>query len=232
MRILIISDVHGNWNALRAVLREPHDAVMFLGDAVHFGPQPHECVEALRRHATWSVCGNHDHGVAFNVDCRAYGTWKAWDDATLEATRERLTPDDLAYLRRMPVIQQVAVDQTTFCLVHAAPTDPLYRYLPPDAPDDELIQELALADADILLVGHTHVPMKRQFRRRTVVNPGSVGLPRIGSGAQYAVWEDGEITLGTVPYDVSAFVAQLQTLRLPAGVLASLAAALEGRSNP
>jgi putative phosphoesterase len=230
MRILIISDVHGNWDALRAVLGVPHDAIMFLGDAVHFGPQPHECIQALRERATWSVCGNHDHGAAFDVDCRAFGAWQSWDEATRAYTAEQLTADDLGHLRRLPIIQKVAVDETTFSLVHAAPTDPLYRYLPPEAPDDELIPELTLADADIMLVGHTHVPMKRQLRQRVIVNPGSVGLPRLGSGAQYAVWEDGEISLRSVSYDVSATVAQLRMLRLPADVFAGLAAVLEGKA--
>jgi putative phosphoesterase len=229
MRILIISDVHGNWEALRAVLQEPHDKVIFLGDAVHFGPQPHECVEALREHATWAVCGNHDHGASFDVDCRAYGNWKAWDDATLRYTSEMLTADDLAFLKARPIIQRVTVGDTSLCLVHAAATDPLYHYVSPDAPEAELAQELALADADVMLVGHSHVPMKRHTGRRMIVNPGSVGLPRAGAGAQYAIWNDGEITLRSIPYDVPAVVEQLRALRLPDQVFAPLIAVLEGR---
>lgn len=228
MRILITSDVHGNWEALRAVLEEPHDALLFLGDAVHFGPQPHECVEALRARASWSVCGNHDHGAAFGVECRAYGSWKAWDDATLQHTREMLTADDLAYLRSRPIIQQARIGGARFCLVHAAPTDPLYRYLPPDAPADDLREELALADADVLLVGHTHVQMTRHLDDRMMLNPGSVGMPRGGSGAHYAVWDDGEVTLRSVAYDVPAVIAQLRSLRPPEDVLTDIAAALGG----
>jgi putative phosphoesterase len=232
MRILIISDVHGNWEALQAVLQEPHDALIFLGDAVHFGPRPHECAEALRGQATWSVRGNHDHGAAFTVDCRAYGNWKSWDDATLPYTREMLTTDDIAHLRTRPVIQRMTVGDTRFCLVHAAATDPLYHYLAPDAPEDELAQEISLADADVLLVGHSHVPMKRHVRQATIVNPGSVGLPRAGSGAQFAMWDDGEITLRCVRYDVPVVVQQLRSLRLPDEVFAGLAAILGGQQDP
>lgn len=230
MRILIISDVHGNWEALRAVLQEPHDALVFLGDAVHFGPMPHECVDALRARATWSVCGNHDHGAAFQADCRAYGGWRAWDEATRHHTREMLTADDLAYLRELPVIQQAAFGGARVCLVHAAPTDPLYRYLPPDASADALREELVLADADILLVGHTHMQMTRHLDGRVILNPGSVGMPRGGAGAQYAVWDDGELTLRSVAYDVPAVIAQLASLRPPEDILAGMSAALQGRA--
>jgi putative phosphoesterase len=232
MRILITSDVHGNWEALQTVLREPHDSLIFLGDAVHFGPQPRECVRALRERATWSVRGNHDHGASSDIDCRAYGDWKAWDDATVPHTRLMLTSEDLAYLRSRPLVQRATVGETTFCLVHAAMTEPLYHYLSPATPEDDLAQELGLAGADVLLVGHSHVPMTRHLRQRTIVNPGSVGLPRAGSGAQYAVWDDGEITLRSVPYDVAAVVQQLRALRLPDGVFAGLAAVLQGRREP
>jgi protein phosphatase len=232
VRILIVSDVHGNWEALEAVLQEPHDALIFLGDAVHFGPRPHECVEVLRARATWAVSGNHDHGASFNVDCRAFGNWRSWDDATLRYTSEMLTADDLAFLRTRPLIQRVAVGDTTFCLVHAAATDPLYRYLPPDVLDAELVQEFALADSDVLLVGHSHIPMKRHLAEGMVVNPGSVGLPRAGSGAQYAVWDDGEIVLRSVAYDVPSVVQQLRSLHLADEVLAGLTAIFRDQRNP
>jgi len=70
--------------------------------------------------------------------------------------------------------------------------------------------EGSLADADILLVGHTHLPMILRLRKRLVINPGSVGQPRDGDPrAAFAIIEDGEPRLERVKYDVDATVAQL-----------------------
>ena len=63
MKLLIVSDLHGNWAALEAVLAaEPqHDAVVFCGDVVDYGPQPVECLRWLRANAKHAVRGNHDN---------------------------------------------------------------------------------------------------------------------------------------------------------------------------
>ncbi|MBI4277991.1 MAG: metallophosphoesterase family protein [Armatimonadetes bacterium] len=228
MRILIIADVHGNWEALRAVVNEPHDHLIFLGDAVDFGPEPRLCVDYLRSHATWGVRGNHDHGIAFDTGCRCYGAWKAWDDATRVHTLRTLSSEDRQYLRSLPMTHRLTVGQVSFALVHAAPTDPLYRYLPADAPDDVVADELRVAGADVLLVGHTHIPMIRRIGERLVVNPGSVGMPRDGgSGACFAVWEDGRVELRRASYDVEATVRRLQDQQLPQDVYDGIAALLQ-----
>jgi putative phosphoesterase len=229
MRVLIIADVHGNWEALQAVLTEPHDVLLFLGDAVDFGPAPGPCLEALRARVTYGVRGNHDHGTAFGVSCRSYGAWQAWDEATHAHTLRLVEEQHRDFLRALPLQQRVEIEGTSFHLTHAAPSDPLYRYLPADAPDATLAREAGLVDASILLVGHTHVPMIRQAGHRLVVNPGSVGMPRDGgAGARYAIWEDGRVDLRQTPYDVEATVRSLRDLDLPDAVYQGLAGVLRG----
>jgi predicted phosphodiesterase len=78
MRILILSDIHGNLPALEAVLAaEPcSDAVVFCGDVVDYGPQPVECVRWLKDHTDYLVRGNHDHALALDVDCQCLGTFR------------------------------------------------------------------------------------------------------------------------------------------------------------
>jgi len=230
VRILIVSDVHANWEALRAVLQEPHDHLIFLGDAVDFGPEPQLCVKELRTSITWAVRGNHDHGAAFDTDCRSFGPWHAWDEATRPHTRRMLSAEDRRFLQALPLRLNVPVGGITFNLVHAAPSEPLYLYLPPDAPDSVLAREVALAEADALLFGHTHLQMLRRIEDCDVVNPGSVGMPREGDGmARYAIWEDGRFQLRHCAYDVETTVRRLEALKLPGAVTSAIVAVLRGK---
>jgi len=78
MTLLIVSDIHGNWSALQAVLAaEPNpDAVVFCGDVVDYGPQPVECLRWLAENADHIVRGNHDNALAFDVDCGCMRTFR------------------------------------------------------------------------------------------------------------------------------------------------------------
>lgn len=72
-------------------------------------------------------------------------------------------------------------------------------------------------DADVILVGHTHVPTMRPLRSRLMVNPGSLGQPKTGSPeARYAVWEDGKVELKSYRYPVETSVAKVQALPIDA----------------
>jgi len=69
MKILVISDVHANYEALKSTLALPHDIALFAGDIVDYGPRPKECIETLKNVSFKMVRGNHDNAVAFNTDC-------------------------------------------------------------------------------------------------------------------------------------------------------------------
>src|SRR6516164_2934473 len=66
MRILVVSDIHGNWPALAAI-DEPYDVCLCLGDLVDYGPDPALCVRWAMKHATYAIRGNHVHGAAQSV---------------------------------------------------------------------------------------------------------------------------------------------------------------------
>ncbi|WP_333788245.1 metallophosphoesterase family protein, partial [Methanomethylovorans sp.] len=69
MRLLIISDIHGNKEALDAVMAVSHDEVICLGDLVDYGPSPGECIDMLMEQKIPIIMGNHDSAVAFRMDC-------------------------------------------------------------------------------------------------------------------------------------------------------------------
>jgi putative phosphoesterase len=221
MKVLAVSDVHANWEALRRV-RDGCDAVLFTGDLVDYGPRPRECAAWLRDRRATVVSGNHDRAVAERVSARCASRFQPFADATAELMGRLLGEDELAYLRSFPLTADITLGGVHFHLVHATPSDPLYTYLPPPE-ETRWAGEVERIDADIVVVGHTHLPMVLRFGKKLVVNPGSVGQPRgRDTRAAFAVIEDGEPRLQRADYDVEATVADLNRSGLAPGVVEPL----------
>lgn len=208
MRVLLLADVHGNRAALEAV-SEPHDVCLFLGDLVDYGPEPAACVDWAKRHAHHAVRGNHDHGVAQNVEVQGVGGFRFLTASTRPPTVAALNPCQRRYLADLPTSKLLTLGGKKFLLVHATPRDPMDEYAAADpafwAP------RLAGLDVDYVCVGHTHQPYTLTVGNVTVINPGSVGLPRDGDPrAGYAVLDGGEVTLKRVEYAVEDTLRALQ----------------------
>lgn len=222
MRVLVVSDIHANWEALRCIPTD-FDEVFCLGDLVDYGPQPVECVEWVRRFAASAVEGNHDHAVSEHVSCGCAPSFRAISEATRELMWRSLNEEQIEFLRSRPQQLDVQLGGIRFRLVHATPSDPLYTYLKP-ADADRWKQEIAAVDADIILVGHTHLPMVLRFGDKLVVNPGSVGQPRDGDPrAAYAIIDDGEPQLMRAEYDVEATIKALVQTGMDDSVVSPLA---------
>jgi putative phosphoesterase len=222
MRLLIVSDLHANLAALERVV-DKADAVVFLGDAVDYGPDPSPAVDWVRRTATWAVRGNHDEAVANGVPTGAAPAWAGLAEASAQWTRAALDAVDRAYLGSLPLRVRFSFGGARFEALHAAPLDPLYQYLPPETPEAEWERQLADVDADWLLYGHTHRPLLARHGAVTVLNPGSVGQPRMGAPlASFAIWDDGDVYLAARHYDTERTVGRLQQLPLERGDTAEL----------
>ena len=209
MRLLVLSDVHGNMDALEAI-EEDHDTLFFLGDLVDYGPSPRECIDYVKRKATRVVRGNHDNAVATGADCRCGQRYRHLSLATRQYMHRLLRREDVGYLGAMPLTLNFELDGIKICMAHASPRDPLYRYITPEITDRELEMELEGVETDLVLLGHSHLPMCRKIGGKTVVNPGSVGQPRDGIPmASYAVVEDGGVELKRAEYDVGAAIERL-----------------------
>jgi predicted phosphodiesterase len=194
MRVLVVSDIHGNLPALEAVLadaRGDYDAVWCLGDTVGYGPWPDECVQRVRDLSSVAVIGNHDWAALgrmdvedFNPEARRAVLW----------TADHLSAESKAWLSDLP---SKPVEVEGYTLTHASPRDPIWEYV--------IYPAVALANFDrfstrFCLVGHTHVPalhllvrgekksvvmaptfgagMTLEENTRAILNPGSVGQPR------------------------------------------------------
>jgi len=214
MRIVIVSDIHGNLEALSA-LPEDYDELWVLGDLVNYGPDPAAVIDFVRSKVVVSVCGNHDYSIGFNQDPRCSDRFREMAEATRRFTDSVLSFGHKHFLRYLPPFVETRRGSTRFHICHAVPSDPLFGYC--EAESSQWIKEVEKVDADVILVGHTHVPALRSIGSCVVVNPGSLGQPKGGSPeARYAVWEDGEFELKSCPYPFDTTVAKIQ--RLPIDV--------------
>lgn len=241
MRTVILSDIHGNLEALNAVLAdaEPFDAAICLGDIVGYGAQPNECIAAVRA-LPQLIClaGNHDLGAVGRENPALFSSGAG---RALTWTRHALLPACEQYLIGLESIGEAP----NLALAHATPRDPVWEYLETSRQAAENFKRF---EQEVCLVGHTHVPRTFEEQRdrrgrvgvyevddmsrldlydgiRRMVNPGSVGQPRDGDPrAAYALFDtdSGLFTSHRVRYQIE----RAQHLILAAGLPPSLASRL------
>ena len=230
MRYAIVSDVHGNLEALQAAfaLIAPTDGLLCLGDIVGYGPNPNECVELIRARATATVLGNHDvaaidnFGLAyFNPAAREAMKW----------TQTVLRPENADWLNGLGYEFRVP----EFLLVHGAPITYFEYILDKSA----AARAFAATDAPLIFVGHTHIAECYALRpdgaidhkhwqqggsfvldagSRFIVNVGSVGQPRdLNPKASFAFYEPASatITITRFAYAISAVQEKIASVHLP-----------------
>lgn len=214
MLIAVLSDIHGVLPALEAVLAEPDvaaaDRLVLTGD-IAAGPQPVETLDllcSLGERAIW-VNGNADRELV----ALAAGGPTSIPDPIAPWAAAQLRPDQVSLLAGLPLTVEVplgVLGTTVFC--HASPRDDEEVALV-DSRIERWQEVLSTLDADVSTVvcGHTHMPFVRLVDRRTVVNPGSVGMPYGGAGAHWALLdgESGAITLRVSRFDIEAAVARV-----------------------
>jgi predicted phosphodiesterase len=193
LKIAVLSDVHGNLPAFRAVLDEVDaagvDAIWFLGDLVGYGAFPDECVELAAERCDLCLAGNHDLGVLGRIDIADFSAHAA---EAARWTRERVGKPTLDFLGGLSEER----DGEAIGLWHASPRDPVWEYVLSIPQAGECIDSM---DARVGAIGHTHVacwftqdggdPSGDAAMEGTrhdlstgkwLVNPGSVGQPRDG----------------------------------------------------
>jgi len=204
-RIALFSDIHGNLPALDAVLADPAGEgiteAYCLGDLVGYGPDPAGVIARIRESGIPTIRGNYDDGIgARRGECGCYyGTEQARSDgaASYAFTDSALDDADHRWLAALPDEARFDHDGVRVLLVHGSPRK-INEYLLPDRLDEQLMRLAEKADADVVGVGHIHVPYHRSMfdpSRGTLhyVSSGSVGKPKDGDAR--ACWV--EMVLGT-----------------------------------
>ena len=229
MRVAVVSDIHSNLTAFRAVAADfgEVEEVWCLGDLVGYGPDPNECVALLREHPHVCVAGNHDWAAlgkvttdVFNVAAASAAWW----------TAAHLTEETKEYLLGLPL----EIDREGWRLVHGSPRDPIWEYVLEESQAEELF---SLFPGRGCLIGHTHIPhvfvetpdgaeyLGPEYgdpltleESRVIVNPGSIGQPRDGDPrACYALLDTtaGLLEHRRVAYDIEEVQARMQAAGLP-----------------
>jgi predicted phosphodiesterase len=207
VKVLIVSDIHANWTALRAVLavEQGCDNVLCLGDLVGYGPQPFECVgwaAAKLQEGGWFLQGNHDWSVAYNVEARCSKPYASLAEASRKFTRRVLNNKALSFLAHLPTQLELFLESKRWVACHGMPSDPLFGYLNHNNPQEVRLEVEKVGDPDYFFFGHTHVPCDIDSNLTHIINPGSVGQPRDENpAAAYAVWENGQTHFRRSGYD-------------------------------
>jgi protein phosphatase len=230
VKVLIISDIHGNADALKTLLESVGgwDYVFVLGDLVDYGPEPHVVVDLIKGlRPDVVLMGNHDYAVAFNTDCRCAPELHELSEYTrVNISYRLLSKEQIDWLKSLPITRNLTIDNVRIYLTHGSPRNPLYGYLKPSLPESEILLALTPnmyavrpqpVDTDLIVVGHTHIPMDLRIRGMRVLNPGSVGQPRDGDYRTSAAILDlrsGEFRLYRNHYDVEGVIKKLRSLGL------------------
>ncbi len=246
MLALILSDVHANEEALRAVLAAagPHDLLWNLGDAVGYGASPNEVLDILRPLTEVHVRGNHDR-VCSGLDSTLHFNPTA--QAAAEWTFHALAPEHLAWLRALPGGSLHPIEEV-IC-AHGSPLDEDHYIIDLDDAEEPLRQ----MTAPIAFFGHTHVqggflecgdewqhvhPYYRSMDgpdswtmplipgARYLINPGSVGQPRDRDWrAAFALYDSAAatITFHRIPYDIRTAQRRILEAGLPPRLATRLA---------
>ena len=213
MRILVIADVHANLPALLTVLQEEFDKIVCAGDLVDYGPSPNEVVEILREFDPVCVLGNHDWAV-ITGDYSSFNPFAVW---SLGWTRENVGEETVRYISRLPLEVSRRIGGLKIYITHGSPLDPLWDYVFPwDRKKMERIFETR--GEDLVVLGHTHIPLLEERDGRILLNPGSVGQPRDGNWrASYAVVDTDEWRVEIVreEYPVERVVERMRELGFP-----------------
>ena len=201
MKIGLVSDIHGNHEALKAVLSELDrmgvDEIYCLGDVVGYYSQVNEvCDELIARHVR-CVMGNHDWYMASGTSCPRS---RSVNDC-LVYQRKVITQRNLDWVRGFPV--QRTVGQLR--MVHGGWADPIDEYL---APSQEYFAGI---EGEVFVSGHTHIQILKVYPGKTYCNPGSVGQPRDNDPrAAFAVYDNGMISLHRVEYGMQTVFDLMQ----------------------
>lgn len=191
-RFALYSDIHANLSALKAVYADIEssgvDTRYCLGDLVGYGHAPREVILAVRESGDTVLRGNYDDGIGFKRgDCGCYYPTDADHERGVESYRRTdasLTDEDRAYLASLPEMLSFDVEGLRVVIAHGSPRR-INEYLLPDRTDEFLGKLADVAQADLLCVGHVHIPYHRVVttpsgRVAHWVSDGSVGKPKDG----------------------------------------------------
>jgi predicted phosphodiesterase len=232
MRYAVISDIHGNAEALQAVLADIDtrsvDTVVCLGDVVGYYPDPARCIELVQARAEHCIAGNHDYAAIGRIDTRNF-TYYAF--IAMEWTKEHINTAGREFLEALPL----SFEKDGLFFTHSSPSNPRdWAYIFPDS-DDAIFEAFRSLKHKVNFIGHTHWPsillqkddkivlhnehsIKMNGADSYLINVGSVGQPRDSDARScYGLYDSGtgEYREVRVAYDFSITQKKIIDNHLP-----------------
>lgn len=187
--------------------------ILSAGDVIGYYPYPRETIALFQERSIISIQGNHDRAVLSAGDPRM----NPWARNALSWTVAQLDEAEMDYLRRLPRHLSMGIEGTRVAMYHGAPFDDDHYLYEEEATEDLL----EMARCDLLVLGHTHEPFIKRFKRGMIVNPGSVGQPRDGDpDASYSIYDTStrKAFLLRVPYDIQTVADRTREEGLPSSL--------------
>lgn len=245
MKLVFISDIHANLPALEAVwediLEHSPDTIFCLGDLVNFAGWDNEVIDFIRGHNIVTIQGNHDEGIGNrNADFPfSYKTQaqKEFGILSIKKVQEKITEKNRFFLQTLPfslvITFKFPAQNIRLAFVHGSPRSN-EDYVKENTTDSVFLKMLADVNADILIMGHTHMPFQKAIfceeenRKiyKHVINAGSVGKPKHGNNKACYVELDFDEKLKLndsssiavhffyVPYNVEKVIGKIHSIGL------------------
>lgn len=223
MKYAVISDIHSNHIALEAVLEEIADKqierVICLGDLVGYHTYPNEVIDLLIKFKVNCIMGNHDlKYLNDEVPKSIIGKYM----------KNVISAENREYISRLPLSHSFDLGDYKILCVHGSPND-ISEYMYEGEINTEEIMKVL--ESDVLISGHTHYPVIKQFGSKYYMNPGSIGKPKIGRiESSYLIIElrDGILNMSIhyTAYDNAEIVKGLRENNFPTEIIES---ALRGK---
>ena len=228
MKIGLISDVHGNFAALKQVIIELRrggaEMILNAGDNVGYSPKPDECVSLLKDENVQGCMGNYDEAAAFGrPECGCGDSCNAdlmkMRALSLRWTQANISEETRKYLSMLPKTLEIVAGECGILVIHGG-IGALNNWIT-ENDADKMEKISGQTGADIIIMGHTHIPFVRKLKGRTFINPGSVGRPIDNDPrASYALLDTAGagVELRRAGYDVEDNIGSLITAGLPADI--------------
>lgn len=194
MRYAIFSDIHGNAEALKAMLSQAEvqmaEGYIFCGDILGYFYGQSNIIRTFKRlYPFYAVLGNHDYNYLKGLD--EPGLSEEFSRCYGKSYLSPLSPNDISFLQNLPGKIELDVSGEKVLIIHGSISDPINGRVYPDTK----VSNITLYDKyNIIFCGHTHYRMKKIVGNTILVNPGSLGQPRDGNGFGYCIFDFDNMT--------------------------------------